>query len=164
MRVEVRAVPADSAVATGLLGRYVGELGRRFPDGFDPARTVSAEPTELSPPRGAFLVVWVDEEPRGCGAVGSLSQGIAEIKRMWIDPAVRGAGLGRRLLTALEGAARRRGHHEARLDTSAHLPEAIGLYRSAGYEEISAYNDNRYAAHWFVQALEPSSQGRSACT
>jgi hypothetical protein len=50
-------------------------------------------------------------------------------------------------------AARTLGAKTARLDTSAHLAEAIGLYRSAGYVEIPAYNDNEYAAHWLEKPL-----------
>jgi hypothetical protein len=40
-----------------------------------------------------------------------------------------------------------------RLDTGEHLTEAIALYRSSGYQEIDAYNDNPYAAHWCEKSL-----------
>ena len=72
---------------------------------------------------------------------------------MWVDPAARGLGVGRQLLTALEGAAVELGCEAVYLDTSAHLTEAIALYRSFGYEEIPAYNDNEYAALWFEKRL-----------
>jgi ribosomal protein S18 acetylase RimI-like enzyme len=61
--------------------------------------------------------------------------------------------LGRRLLTALETAARELGCHAVRLDTSAHLTEAISLYRTSGYRDTPAYNNNPYAAHWLEKQL-----------
>lgn len=72
---------------------------------------------------------------------------------MWVDPAVRGQGGGRRMLAALEAEAAALGALEVCLDTSAHLTEAIALDRSAGYQEVPAYNDNVYAAHWFRKTL-----------
>ena len=78
----------------------------------------------------------VDDRPVACGAVRKLDETTGEIKRMWVDPAARGLGVGRQLLTALEGAAVELGCEAVYLDTSAHLTEAIALYRSFGYEEI----------------------------
>ncbi len=144
----------DSDLASRLLDRYFAELGVRFPEGFDPGRTVAAPGAELVPPHGAFLVARLDGRPVGCGAVRRLDARTAEIKRMWIDPAARGRGVGRRLLAALEDVARSLGCATVRLDTSAHLTEAIALYRSAGYVEIPAYNDNVYAAHWLEKPLD----------
>jgi ribosomal protein S18 acetylase RimI-like enzyme len=66
---------------------------------------------------------------------------------------VRGLGLGRRLLAELEGQARADGATSVRLDTHRSLTEAVTLYRSAGYREIAAYNDNPYAHHWFAKNL-----------
>jgi GNAT superfamily N-acetyltransferase len=72
---------------------------------------------------------------------------------MWVDPAARGLGIGRSLLSALEGAAAELGCHTVRLDTAAYLTEALPLYRSAGYSDIPAYNDNPYSAHWLEKRL-----------
>jgi len=80
-----------------------------------------------------------------------------ELKRMWIAPGARGLGVGRRLLSALEGEARRRGATAVRLDTNRNLTEAIALYQSAGYVEIPAFNDERYATHWFEKQLDGAS-------
>ena len=62
---------------------------------------------------------------------------------MWVDPARRGQGIGRRLLGALEDEARWLGAQAARLDTAASLHEARGLYASAGYAETPAYTTTR---------------------
>ena len=147
--------PSDSAVAGVLLERYYDELAARFPDGpgvFDLAR-IAARAEEFSPPHGVFLVARRDGRAVGCGAVRTLDADHAEIKRMWIDPAVRGLGIGRGLLSALETAAGQLGCHAVRLDTAAYLTEALPLYQSAGYVEIPAYNDNPYAAHWFEKRV-----------
>jgi ribosomal protein S18 acetylase RimI-like enzyme len=72
---------------------------------------------------------------------------------MWVSPAVRGLGLGRRLLAELEAHATARGVRALRLETNRALTEAIGLYRSAGYREVSAFNEEAYAHHWFEKSL-----------
>jgi ribosomal protein S18 acetylase RimI-like enzyme len=72
---------------------------------------------------------------------------------MWVDDAWRGCGLGRRMLTALEEAARDLGYREVRLDTNATLVEAIAMYEHAGYRRIERYNDNPYAQAWFAKRL-----------
>jgi ribosomal protein S18 acetylase RimI-like enzyme len=136
-----------------LLQRYYDDLDSRLPGGFDPAQAVAATEAELIAPDGALLVARLDGSPVGCGAVRKLDGITAEIKRMWIDPAARGRGVARYLLAPLEDAARELGCRLVRLDTSAHLTEAIALYRSSGYGEIAAYNDNRYAGLWFDKRL-----------
>lgn len=151
--VEIVPEPPDSAEAQACLNGYFAELARRFPRGFDPAQSVSAEPAEMRPPLGVFLLVRCGGRPRGCGAVKTIGRGIGEVKRMWIQPELRGRGAGRRLLQALEAEAARLGLDTLRLDTSSHLEEALALYRSAGYREVPRYNDNPYAAHWFEKRL-----------
>lgn len=145
--------PADSPEALDCLKSYFAELQHRFPGGFDPGATISADPIEVTPPNGQFLLVRVDGIARGCGAVKSLGDGIGELKRMWLHPSLRGRGGGKKLLAALEAEALKLEFHTVRLDTSAHLDEALALYRGAGYREIPPYNDNRYAAHWFEKTL-----------
>jgi len=80
--------------------------------------------------------------------------GPSEIKRMWVAPAARGLGLGRRLLSALEQQAVT-SNPVVRLETNAALEEAIRLYRSSGYVEVSPFNDEAYADHWFEKCLTP---------
>ena len=85
----------------------------------------------------------------GCGALKVKRQKVAEIKRMWVSPEVRGLGIGRRLLEALEDRARAFRLRTLRLETNRNLKEAQQLYRSAGYVEVAAFNDEPYAHHWF---------------
>jgi DNA-binding MarR family transcriptional regulator/GNAT superfamily N-acetyltransferase len=135
------------------LRSYFSELARRFDAGFDPARSISADDDELTPPAGLLLVAMLHGEPVGCGALKFHRDAPAEIKRMWVVPAARGLGLGRRLLTDLEAQAAARQVRILRLETNRSLGEAIGLYRSAGYREVAAFNDERYAHHWFEKTL-----------
>ena len=151
--LELLEAPADSAAAVRLLARYYEELATRFPGGFEVDRSAAAPEAELRPPSGCFLIARTGGRSVGCGAVRKLDESTAEVKRMWIDPSVRGRGIGRRLLAGLESAAQRLGCTLVRLDTSSHLPEALRLYRSSGYREIPAYNDNFYAHHWFEKSL-----------
>ena len=91
--------------ARSCLRAYFSELARRFDSGFDPALSISAADRELMSPAGLLLVATLHGEPVGCGALKFHDGGPAEIKRMWVAPAVRGLGLGRRLLTELEAQA-----------------------------------------------------------
>jgi GNAT superfamily N-acetyltransferase len=146
--LRITAEPPESSVAVALLDLYYAELKTRFPGGFDLALTTAAPPAELTAPNGLFLIARHGQQAVGCGGVRRLDRDNAEIKRMWVDPGARGLGVGRALLSALERGAVELGSQAVRLDTAAALTEALALYRSAGYAEIPAYNENPYAAHW----------------
>ena len=118
--------------ARACLRSYFTELAGRFAGGFDPARSNPAADDEMTPPGGLFLVATLHGEPAGCGAIKFHPAAPAEIKRMWVAPAARGLGLGRRLLASLEAHAVAGGAQAARLETNRTLGEAISLYRSAG--------------------------------
>jgi DNA-binding MarR family transcriptional regulator len=151
--VTISAADPREPAGQSCIQAYFDELAERFDTGFDPARTISAEPDELTPPAGLLLVASLHDRPVGCGALRLRPGGPAEIKRMWISPAIRGLGVGRRMLTELEAHAARAGAAEARLETNDSLTEAIALYRSAGYREVEAFSDEPYAQHWFGKAL-----------
>jgi len=137
------------------LRAYFNELGERFDGGFDPGRSISADDSELTPPVGLLLVATLHGEPVGCGALKFHDDAPAELKRMWVAPAARGLGLGRRLLSCLEAEAAASGAGAVRLETNHSLTEAIGLYRASGYREVAAFNDEPYAQHWFEKTLDP---------
>jgi DNA-binding MarR family transcriptional regulator/GNAT superfamily N-acetyltransferase len=149
--VEV-ADPAGSE-ARACIDAYLHEIDARFDTGFDPTRGPSADPGELIPPSGVFLLARVDEDAVGCGALKVIGEGVGEIKRMWVAPAARGLGIAQRLLDALEQHAIDLHLHTVRLDTNRTLTEAHALYVRNGYREIGRYNDNPYADHWFEKRL-----------
>jgi len=132
---------------------YVAELSDRFEGGWDPALSISAADEELTPPAGLFLVATLYADVVGCGALKFHHGAPAEVKRMWVSPAVRGLGLGRRLLAELEAHAAARGVRTLRLETNRALGEAVSLYRTAGYREVAPFNDEPYADHWFEKIL-----------
>lgn len=152
--VRVQVLDPEHPDAVNCLAGYAAELNRRFDSGFDPALSTSAAADELRPPNGLLLVAHVHAEPVGCGALKFHDGEPAELKRMWVAPAARGLGLGRRLLAELERRARDEGADAVRLETNKNLTEAIGLYRSSGYHEVTAFNEEPYAHHWFEKSLE----------
>jgi len=152
--VDMRPVDPLHPDARHCVRAYVAELNRRSDSGYDPSKGVSAEPHELRPPAGVFLVASLHREPVACGAVKHHADTPSEIKRMWVAESVRGLGLGRRLLARLETEAIRSGATAARLETNGALTEAIGLYRAAGYREVPAFNDEPFAHHWFEKTLQ----------
>ena len=147
--VQVEVVDPAAPAAQFCLREYFAELGRRFDTGFDPALSISAGLDELRLPHGAFLLATLRGEPVGSGALKFHGDEPTELKRMWVAEAARGLGLGRRLLDELERCARENGAGVVRLETNQSLTEAIALYRSAGYVEVDAFNDEPYAHHWF---------------
>jgi len=151
--VELRLVDPEHPDARRCLRAYVAELNRRSDIPFDPSNGSTAEPHEVRPPAGAFVVAYLHDEAIGCGAVKHRAGGPSDIKRMWLAEAARGLGLGRRLLTTLEQLARESGASVVQLETNNALVEAIGLYRSAGYEEVPAFNDEPFAHRWFSKPL-----------
>ena len=97
--------------------------------------------SHLEEGRGTFLVAREDERAVGCGAIRLLDPRTAEVKRMYVEPDRRGAGVGRALLDALEIAARERGVTRLVLETGIHQAAAIALYRRAGFVQIDCWGE-----------------------
>lgn len=145
----------DGPDAKWCLEQYFAELGERFEEDFHAGRSIPADAEDLRPPHGAFLVARLDGRPVGCGAVKKTEPGVGSIKRMWVSREVRGTGVGRRLLLALEKEAADLGIALLRLETNRSLHEAQALYRRNGYREVVAFNDDPYADHWFEKRIGP---------
>ena len=147
--VEITLADPAHRHAEFCLREYFAELDRRFESGFDSTVAISSAVEEYRPPSGAFLVATLNGEPVGCGALCFRGEERADLKRMWVAEPVRGLGIARRLLVALERRAVAGGARLVGLETNKVLVEAIRLYRSAGYREVPAFNDEPYAQHWF---------------
>ena len=151
LRISVES-PHSADAQTCLLS-YYAELAARFDAGFDMQAAHNEPLDSLAPPLGWFLVARLNGEAVGCAGLRRIEEQVGELKRMWISPAARGRGVARALLAHVEDLARSAGFTEMRLDTNKALIEAHTLYRSAGYREIAAYNDNAYAHLWFAKTL-----------
>lgn len=133
----------DHPDVVALVGDAVAELARRY-GGADDDYPVD--------PRARFVVAMVDGQPAGCGAFHPLNDQTVELKRMYVRPDYRGRGLSRRILACLEDLAAGAHYTVVRLETGTRQPEAIGLYRSAGYEPIPLYGP--YVNNPFSQCFE----------
>jgi putative acetyltransferase len=138
----VQAAPeADLEVVRTLFREYQQAIGVDL--GFQSfEEELRLLPGTYAPPRGRLLLALEEDGPAGCGGLRPIAQDVAELKRMWVRPAFRGRGLGRRIAEALLAAAREEGYRLARLDTLETMREAIALYRSLGFREIPAYYPN----------------------
>ena len=90
-------------------------------------------------PRGAIFLARSGDEPIGCVALRPLSSDVGEVKRMYVDAAWRGKGVGRGLLQALIARARAMEYSSLRLGTVAEMTVARSLYASLGFAPIERY-------------------------
>lgn len=137
--LDIRREPLDGAPALALIAALNDELLARYPE--EGATHFRLDRDEVAPERGAFLLARLGGDPVGCGAVRRLDAEAAEIKRMYVVPAVRGRGVGQAILTALEVEARRLGVIRLVLETGARQPESLALYRRAGFAEIPRFGE-----------------------
>jgi GNAT superfamily N-acetyltransferase len=159
--VRVERVDPASEEARWAVGQYCAELDRRFESGFDPAVSLAVSDDEMAPPRGSFLIATVDGQTVACGAVKGIDAVTCSIKRMWVADDMRGLGLGRRMLAAIEAEATALGFRIARLETNGSLAEAIALYETSGYRSATAFSDDPYAERWFEKRLAGPPVGSS---
>lgn len=146
----VVVVPLSPATreARALVAELDDDLAARYPG----AVIHALHPGDTTATDFVFLVARVDGTPVGCGALRRLAPGIGEVKRMFVRPPWRGRGVARALLAALEASGRARGDRMLRLETGTRQPEAIGLYRAAGYVEIPPFGE--YAGNPFSRCFE----------
>ncbi|MFC9397215.1 MULTISPECIES: GNAT family N-acetyltransferase [unclassified Streptomyces] len=107
----------------------------------------------LTPPTGQFLVARFEGKPAGCGGVLMLDGERAELTRVFLRHAFRGAGGAGALLRQLEEEARGLGARRMVLNTRLDLVEARGLYTRHGYVEIPAYCSGPYMDIWYGKEL-----------
>jgi GNAT superfamily N-acetyltransferase len=137
--VSITRADLMAEVSRRLIQALNAELSGAYPEAG--ATHFGLAPEEVSGRRGAFLVMSVDGEPVGCGAVRLVDAATGELKRMYVAPSVRGLGLGRRLVDALEAEARGLGARRLVLETGIRQAAAIALYRGCGFEPVPLYGE-----------------------
>ena len=137
--VEIRRSTLASPDAVRLVAALNAELAAMFPE---PGAThFSLTSAQVETGEGAFVIAYFDDAAVGCGAVRRLDQATAELKRMYVDPSVRGRGIGRALVGALEREARLLGVSTVVLETGTRLAPAIRLYEAMGYARIPLFGE-----------------------
>ncbi|WP_437305464.1 GNAT family N-acetyltransferase [Sorangium sp. So ce388] len=146
--LEIAPEAITGSVAAGLIKALNAELSARYHE--PGANHFRLDPEEVAPGVGVFLVARWRGRPVGCGAlrrlreallVQALGPRVGELKRMYVAPEARGKGIGRALLRRLEAEARGLGLDRLVLETGTRQPEALALYRSAGFAEIPPYGE-----------------------
>jgi GNAT superfamily N-acetyltransferase len=150
--IEVREESLTTATSAALVADYVAEIRSMYPE-WSPNVPPRMDASDVEPPDGRWLVAYREGEAVGCAGLKRLDERTAEIKRIYVVPRVRGAGVARALISALEKAARDAGYETVRLDTGAKQPASVALFSSSGYEQIADYNGNPVAAYWFEKRL-----------
>jgi GNAT superfamily N-acetyltransferase len=138
--------------ASELLAEMNSELNEVY-ETFSRLDNPKVLPDDLRAPGGTYLVGWDGDQAVAGGALRRLSDGVAEVKRMYVRPAARSRGLAAELLAALEDAAVSLGYRAVRLDTGPKQVHALSLYRRSGYVEVEPYNDNPFACYWGEKVL-----------
>ncbi len=108
-------------------------------------------PEKLKSPPIVFLAAYEDDQLLGCGGIDFTDPDYAEIRKMYVEPAARGKGVGDLLLKALEQQARQRQYHLICLETGKFQEPAMGLYQKHGYQPSKAfgsYQENPYSRYY----------------
>lgn len=150
----LRIVKADSPeltrTAKELFLEYASGLGVSLCfQNFD--RELATLPGDYAPPAGGLLLAFEDVQAAGCVALRPISDGTCEMKRLYVRPAFRGTGLGRRLATEIMRLGREIGYRTMRLDTLPSMRAAIDLYPSLGFRVIAPYRNDPIAGIIYME-------------
>ena len=135
----LREVAYNSEVVSEL----TEEVQQEYVEGYGGRDATPVDAAELAPPHGAFRVVEVDGLAIGCAGLRRQSDDDGEIKRLFVRPPFRRRGYARQLLAELEERARGEGSRRVVLETGTKQPEALTLYRIAGYEPVPPFGHYR---------------------
>jgi len=152
MKIIPATTPADLAQARSLFLEYAAELKLDLCfQGFEEELTTL--PGKYAPPGGCLLLAHEGELTAGCGALRELTEGVCEMKRLFVRPAFRKQCVGRLLAVRLIEEARRIGYGTMRLDTLASMRAARALYESLGFRRIPAYYTNPLAEVVYLELV-----------
>jgi putative acetyltransferase len=123
--------------------RLIAELDAGLAELYPPEQRFgpNLKPEQLEDGRGIFLVARLRDRAVGCGAIRVLDPTTAEAKRMYVETASRGRGIGSAVLASLETAARQMGVRRLVLETGVHQGAAISLYRGAGFTQLDCWGE-----------------------
>jgi len=131
--------PELAATARELFREYAEAIGTDLEyQGF--AAELAALPAPYEPPNGVLLIAHAGADVAGCVGLRPLDGRTGEMKRLYVRPAYRSWGLGKRLVEAVIHAARQAGYRELRLDTLPSMASAQALYHRLGFVEVQPYS------------------------
>jgi putative acetyltransferase len=140
----------DIESAKTLFVEYADSLGfDLFFQDFD--EELANLPGDYAPPAGCLLIADYRDQPAGCVALRQLSDGVCEMKRLYVRPGLRGLGIGRALAEAVIERARKIGYTRMRLDTAPSMEAARAIYVSLGFKQISPYRYNPIEGAVFME-------------
>jgi GNAT superfamily N-acetyltransferase len=139
MQITVATEPFDSDDARRLITELDEHLASRYPpeQRFGP----NLKPEQIAAGLGTFVIARLDERAVGCGALRKLDLTTAEVKRMYVEPEMRGHGVAKRVLEHLEVVGRDLGVERLVLETGIYQAEAIGLYHKAGFAPVRCWGE-----------------------
>jgi GNAT superfamily N-acetyltransferase len=139
VELTIAAEPFESPDARRLIAELDGGLAQLYtPDQrFGP----NFNAQQITGGRGTFLIARAGDRAVGCGAIRLLDDTTAEVKRMYVEPELRGRRVGRAVLDALEEKARELGVRRLVLETGVHQHAAIALYTHAGYTQCDCWGE-----------------------
>jgi GNAT superfamily N-acetyltransferase len=136
----------------------IRELFREYADSLgvdlcfqDFERELATLPGKYVAPEGRLYLALEDGKAAGCAGLRKISPEAGELKRVFVRPAFRGKGIGRRLVLAVVEAARKNAYRRLRLDTLPSMKRAQELYRAMGFKPIEAYNNNPVPGAEFLE-------------
>jgi putative acetyltransferase len=139
MKITVATEPFDSAEARRLIAALDAHLAGRY--SADQRFGPNLRPEQLAPGLGTFVIARADGRAVGCGALRRLDDTSAELKRMYVEPELRGRGIAKEVLDHLEAVARAMGISRLVLETGIYQAEAIGLYRRVGFRPVRCWGE-----------------------
>lgn len=139
MRIDIVSYDHPDAAA------LIAELQQEYIVRYGEQDATLVVPEQFAAPLGLFLVGYLDEAPVSCGGWRSHGDGVAELKRMYVSPRLRGRGLARAMLAELERTAGAAGHTRIILESGQNQPEALAMYASSGYAAVPSFG--HYADH-----------------
>jgi GNAT superfamily N-acetyltransferase len=160
----------DLSAALELMAGYVEEIRRNLLGGYGleledatPDSALLVEIAGLLEPPQALYLAEIGGRPAGTGGLKQVAPGVAEIRRMYVDPPFRGRGIARAVLERLVADGRAAGFHALRLESAVWMVEAHALYHSCGFVDAPPHPDPEFGcfpglehlARYMTLALEP---------